>query len=165
MYKAKVNEGKELSISFEGDIPSIDGQPFNWDITEVGKGAFHIIHENTSYRAEVLSFDKEAKTVVVRVNNNKYSVEVKDKMDLLLERLGMDKLVSNEVSDIKAPMPGLVLDLMISEGDEVKKGDQIMILEAMKMENVIKSAGDGVVKSIKVKKGDSVEKNQVMIQF
>lgn len=154
-----------MEVAFENDKIQIDGNVYEWDMVEIGNQSFHVIHKNKSYRAEVLSFDKQAKSLTVRINGSKYNVEVKDKLDLLLERLGMDKLAANEVKDIKAPMPGLVLDIMVNEGDEVKKGDQVMILEAMKMENVLKSPGDGTVKSIKVKKGEGVEKNQVMILF
>lgn len=154
-----------MEVAFENDKIQIDGNVYEWDMVEIGNQSFHVIHKNKSYRAEVLSFDKQAKSLTVRINGSKYNVEVKDKLDLLLERLGMDKLAANEVKDIKAPMPGLVLDIMVKEGDEVKKGDQVMILEAMKMENVLKSPGDGTVRSIKVKKGEGVEKNQVMILF
>jgi biotin carboxyl carrier protein len=62
-------------------------------------------------------------------------------------------------------MPGLIVDIKVEAGQEVKKGDPILILEAMKMENIIKSPGDGVVKAIKVNPRDNVEKNQVLIQF
>ncbi len=164
MYKTIVND-KAMEVAFENDKIKIDGNAYEWDMVEIGNQSFHIIHKNKSYRAEVLSFDKQDKLLTVRINGSKYNVAVKDKLDLLLERLGMDKLAANEVKDIKAPMPGLVLDIMVKEGDEVKKGDQVMILEAMKMENVLKSPGDGTVKSIKVKKGEGVEKNQVMILF
>jgi biotin carboxyl carrier protein len=74
-------------------------------------------------------------------------------------------MTSASVSEIKAPMPGLVLNIMVQEGDEVKKGDNLMILEAMKMENSIKSPIDGTVKNLKVATGDKLEKNQVMITF
>ncbi len=77
----------------------------------------------------------------------------------------MDSLNSSKVNEVKAPMPGLVLDIRVSEGDEVKKGDPILVLEAMKMENIIKSPTDGVIKKINVKKGLAVEKNQVLINF
>ena len=62
-------------------------------------------------------------------------------------------------------MPGLIIDLKVKTGDTVKAGDSLLILEAMKMENMLKSPGDGVVKNVKVKKGDAVEKNQVLIEF
>ena len=164
MYKAIVND-KELEIAFENATTTIDSKEFEWNMVEIGNESFHVLHKDKSYRAEVLAFNRDEKSLTIRVNGNKYNVQVKDKLDLLLERLGMDKLAANQVNDIKAPMPGLVLDVMVKEGDEVKKGDQVMILEAMKMENVLKSPGEGTVKAIKVAKGDSVEKNQVMILF
>ena len=72
---------------------------------------------------------------------------------------------AGKVNHIKAPMPGLIIDLRVKEGDTVKPGDALLILEAMKMENMIKASAESVVKSVKVKKGDSVEKNQVLIEF
>jgi biotin carboxyl carrier protein len=77
----------------------------------------------------------------------------------------MDKLHSAKVNELKAPMPGLVLDIVVSEGQEVKKGDALVVLEAMKMENILKSPADVVVKKISVKKGTAVEKNQVLVLF
>jgi biotin carboxyl carrier protein len=62
-------------------------------------------------------------------------------------------------------MPGLVLSILVKEGDEVKKGDNLLVLEAMKMENIIKSPADVTIKFIKIKPSDKVEKNQVLIQF
>ncbi|MDX1627829.1 MAG: biotin/lipoyl-containing protein [Fulvivirga sp.] len=165
MYKTIINEDKSLEISFDQEKVTVDGDVFDWDIIEVDESSFHIIYKNKSYTAEIISFDKPQKLVTIKINGKKYEVKVKDKLDLLLEKLGMDKLASQQVNDIKAPMPGLVLDILVKEGDEVQKGDQVMILEAMKMENVLKSPGDGTVKSLNVKKGDSVEKNQVMIEF
>jgi biotin carboxyl carrier protein len=77
----------------------------------------------------------------------------------------MTSQASGKVNSIKAPMPGLIIDLKVKDGDAVKTGDALLILEAMKMENIIKSPGEGIVKTVKVKKGDSVEKNQVLIEF
>jgi biotin carboxyl carrier protein len=62
-------------------------------------------------------------------------------------------------------MPGLIRTIVVAEGQEVKKGDVILILEAMKMENALKSPADLVVKSIKVQQGQAVEKNQLLIEF
>jgi biotin carboxyl carrier protein len=62
-------------------------------------------------------------------------------------------------------MPGLIIDLKVKAGDAVKPGDQLLILEAMKMENILKSQGEGTVKTVKVNKGDTVEKGQVLIEF
>ncbi|HSH65835.1 MAG TPA: acetyl-CoA carboxylase biotin carboxyl carrier protein subunit, partial [Bacteroidia bacterium] len=74
-------------------------------------------------------------------------------------------LNTNKINEIKAPMPGLVLDIRVNEGDSIQKGDAVIVLEAMKMENIIKSPVDGTIKKINVKKGLAVEKNQVLVQF
>ena len=66
---------------------------------------------------------------------------------------------------IKAPIPGLITRVLVQVGDQVEAGQPILVLEAMKMENIIKCPGDGTVKTVNVKKGDSVEKNQVLIGF
>jgi biotin carboxyl carrier protein len=92
-------------------------------------------------------------------------VQLEDEHDQLLKQLGFDKLASGKVADIKAPMPGLVLKILVNQGDEVKKGDNLLVLEAMKMENILKSPVDGIVHTIKVLASDKVEKNQVMITF
>jgi biotin carboxyl carrier protein len=99
------------------------------------------------------------------VNGRNYQVILKDQFDLLLEKMGLNNTSSGKVNNIKAPMPGLIIDMRVSAGDMVKSGDSLLILEAMKMENIIKSPGEGIVKSVKVKKGESVEKNQVLIEF
>jgi biotin carboxyl carrier protein len=113
----------------------------------------------------VLSVNGDEKLFYIKVNGIKYKFNVKDKYDELLHSLGMDNLTSNKVSELKAPMPGLVLNVSVNAGEAVSKGDALLILEAMKMENVIKSPTDGVIKNISVNKGETVEKNQVILNF
>jgi biotin carboxyl carrier protein len=166
MYKVKVNNKKEHSIAFENtNSGTIDGAHFSWDIIEVKEGSFHVIKNNRSYSVEVIKAEPAEKSFLISVNGNKYQLHVKDRFDELLKSLGMDNLAASKVNEIKAPMPGLVLDIRVAEGDEVKKGDPILVLEAMKMENILKSPTDGIVKKINVKKGLAVEKNQVLIYF
>lgn len=164
MLKATVNGDKTFTIDEEGGSLKIDDHPIDWDLSHDGR-LFHIIHEHRSYTAELLSTDFARKKIVIKINGSRYEIDLKDKMDLLLEKLGMTQAVSSAIKNITAPMPGLILQLHVKEGDEVKKGDAIMVLEAMKMENTLKSPGDGIVKNILVKAGDSVEKNQVLIDF
>ena len=94
-----------------------------------------------------------------------YSVDLKDKFDLLLEKMGLNNGATGKANNVKAPMPGLIVDLRVKEGDKVKAGDALLILEAMKMENMIKASAESIVKSVKVTTGESVEKNQVLIEF
>lgn len=166
MLKVKVNNQKEHTIVLENNTTgTIDGTSFEWDVIEIKNGSFHVIKDNRSYNVEVIKADAAEKSFLVSVNGNKYQLNVKDKYDELLKSLGFDNLNANKVNEIKAPMPGLVLDVRVAEGDVVKKGDAVLVLEAMKMENIIKSPTDGIIKKVNVKKGLAVEKNQVLVNF
>lgn len=164
MFHARI-KGKKFEIDSTNDGLRVNGQPLNWDLVKVADGYFHILLEHKSYRAEVLQTDLAAKTMTLKINGHPIAVELKDKFDLLLEKMGMNATAGARINNIKAPMPGLIIDLKIKPGDLVKPGDQLLILEAMKMENIIKSPGEGTVKNVKVKKGDSVEKGQVLLEF
>ncbi len=164
MFQTKVN-GKNFEVVKTEEAILINGEPLEWDLAKITDGYFHILHKNKSYRAEVVKADRGIKTFQFKINNKIYTVEVKDKFDLLLEKMGMANGAAAKINNIKAPMPGLVIDLKVKAGDAVKAGDPLLILEAMKMENILKSPGDGIIKNVKTRKGDSVEKGQVLIEF
>ena len=157
MFKTKVNNKFDFTLDEE------TGKSF--DIIEIKQGVFHILKDHKSYTAEVLKANKEEKSFVIRVNGNKYTVQIKDKYDELLEKLGINNDSSAKIKELKAPMPGLVLDICVKENDSVKKGDALVVLQAMKMENMIKSPADVIIKKIHIKKGNAIEKNQIMISF
>jgi|688.fasta_scaffold12032_5 biotin carboxyl carrier protein len=165
MLKIKVNNKFNFEVeSNNGDI-TIDGQAIDKDLVRIDNRTFHIIHKGKSYHAELVSINRDDKTCAVKVGTNIYSMQITDQYDELLHQLGMDNLTANKISEIKAPMPGLVIRILASEGDQVEKGGNLFVLEAMKMENVIKSVSDVKIKSVKVKAGDKVEKNQVVMVF
>lgn len=165
MYKVKVNSKHDFEIDRKGDTLSVNDTAVNADIKQLNDLLYHVINDNSSYNAEVVSFDSEAKTAEIKVNNNIYKVAAKDQFDVLLDKMGLSNLMTAKVSDIKAPMPGLVLKVLVEEGTEVKKGDNLFVLEAMKMENIIKAPADVTIKTIKIKPGDKVEKGQILIVF
>jgi biotin carboxyl carrier protein len=165
MFNIKVNGKYDHAVDAKPDALMVDGELFNSDMVKLDANNYHVIHNNQSYQVEVVGLDTAEKTATIKVNNNIYQLKAKDQFDALLEQLGMANLNSNKVSDIKAPMPGLVLKVLVSEGDEVKKGDNLFILEAMKMENIIKAPADAVVKTIKIQPTDKVEKGQLLILF
>lgn len=170
MYTIKVN-GKdefkaELNKTSQTNLSGIlNGVAFNADIIKIREGVYHLVKDNASYNLEVVKHLADEKKMVVKINNTVYHLDVKDKYDDLLHSLGLDNLASKKVNDIKAPMPGMVLNVLVAEGQEVKKGDALIVLEAMKMENILKSPSDGVIKKIAITKGVAVEKNQLLIQF
>ncbi|MBH83356.1 MAG: acetyl-CoA carboxylase biotin carboxyl carrier protein subunit [Flavobacteriales bacterium] len=137
----------------------------NWDIVKFKEGRFHIVYNNKSFVADVLTHNRINKSFVIIINNNTYSVQLKDRFDELLDDLGMDVGNSNKGNDVKAPMPGRVLEVLVKEGDTIAEGDGLIVLEAMKMENIIKSTRRGVLKCIQTVEGDNVEKNTVLLSF
>ena len=165
MYKIKVNNQYDYTIDSSHDELSINGNKVEADIKQLSPSVWHIINQLQSYNAEIVSFDSVLKTAEIKVNNNIYTLTAKDQFDVLLEKMGLSSLNNVKVSELKASMPGMVLKIFIDEGAEVKKGDNLFILEAMKMENIIKSPTDAIVKSVKIKPGDKVEKGQMLLQF
>lgn len=161
MIKATINGKQEFTV--EGN--SLNGTVVDWDLLELRNDTFHIIKDNKSYNATLISFNVEEKTMMLNVNGNDYEVSIKDKNDLLLQQLGISVKTSSAIQLLKAPMPGLIINVSVNVGDEVKKGDTLLILEAMKMENVIKSPRDGKIKKVNIELRKAVEKNQVMLEF
>jgi biotin carboxyl carrier protein len=165
MHKIKVNDRFDYSVEQRDGKLIMNDHETHADIRQLSSSVYHIIDDLKSYNAEVVSFDKEAKRAEIKVNGTIYNVTAKDQYDLLLDKLGMSNLNNAKVSEVKAPMPGMVLKVFVKEGAEVKKGENLFVLEAMKMENIIKSPADVSVKTIKIKPGDKVEKGQVLIVF
>lgn len=165
MYKVSLKENRESEVEFKDNNTLLNGSDFQWTISKTSKGKFQITKDGQTFNTEVISFDKESKVVEIKINNQIYNVSVKDKVDQLLKKMGINNLSSSIIKEVKAPMPGLIHNILVEVGQEVKKGDQLMILEAMKMENVLKAPGAGTIQSIEVEKGNSVEKNQILIKF
>ena len=158
-----VNNQKTRTVSVRKDGITVDGKIFEADVSRISEKEFHIIHSNHSYNVLITAVNRKEKTVTMLVNGTKYRAALTDRLDDLLRSMGMDKAVANKVSEIKAPMPGLVLRVIAEAGATVKKGDPLLVLEAMKMENILKSSADAVIKKVSVVKGDKVDKNQVLL--
>jgi len=164
MYKALVNDKNFEITKREGDL-YINDVIVDWDIVKISENNFHVLINHKSHRIELVKTDADAKLFTLKINGVVHTVKLKDKFDLLLDKMGINNGSASKANSVKAPMPGLIMDLRVKEGDAVMPGDALLILEAMKMENLIKASSQSIVKSVKVKKGDSVEKNQVLIEF
>lgn len=165
MFKINVNGEFDYELESKAGSLTMNGVDMMTDVVKLNPVNYHVIQNHQSYQVEVVDFDQTEKTASIKVNGNIYQLKAKDQFDALLEQLGLNNLNNNKISDIKAPMPGLVLKILVAEGDEVKKGDNLFVLEAMKMENIIKAPADATVKAIKIKPADKVEKGQLLILF
>ena len=163
MYKIKVNDHFDFETEVKDDVIFLNDVPINLDFFSIGDGKFHFIRDQKSYSAEVVEINEAEKQFKIKINNHQYFLKIKDQYDELLKNLGLDSINSQKIREIKAPMPGLVLKILVNEGDLIKKGENLLILEAMKMENMIKAPADLIVKKINVKIGDKLEKNQLML--
>lgn len=135
------------------------------DAVATGPHSFHVLKDNQSYKAEIIAADFVAKKYTIKVNNNTYEVSIADGLDQLISRMGIERGRHKVVNAIKAPMPGLILEINVAVGDEVQENDPLLILEAMKMENSFLSPREGKIKSIAVVKGQAVDKGQLLIEF
>jgi biotin carboxyl carrier protein len=135
------------------------------DIIKKSDTEFHLIKDHHSVKGQVHESDMNGKKLRIEVEGDLFEVEIKDGLDQMLEKMGFGIGKEKRVLDIKAPMPGLVLKVSVTEGQEVKDGEPILVLEAMKMENNIMLQGDATIKKIHVKSGQSVEKGQVLVEL
>ncbi|MCU0439728.1 MAG: acetyl-CoA carboxylase biotin carboxyl carrier protein subunit [Raineya sp.] len=168
MHKITLNQGNEQT-NFEVETTqgqkTINQEVFDWDFTKLNESTFHVVHQDQSFTIEVVKADLQEKSFQLKINGEVFNYTAKDRMDLLLEKMGMSSTASAKVNQVKAPMPGLIVSIKVEAGQAVQKGDILLILEAMKMENVIKSPTDATIKAIKIKQGENVEKNKVLIEF
>jgi len=165
MYKATVNAKTNLQISWQDDTLLVNDQPIEISKARLSEMRSHLLIDGKSMNVELVQVNTSTKQFTVKVNNRLYDIQLSDRYDALLKSLGMETVGAKKMKDIKAPMPGLVLNILVQAGDVVEKDTPILILEAMKMENVIKSQASAVVKKVHAVKGVAVEKNAVLIEF
>lgn len=128
-------------------------------------GTYSLIHNSKNYDVSLEHVDLEKKEVTLLLDGKRHVCTISTELDLLIKDMGLLSAKSAKVKEIKAPMPGKVIEILVKESEAVKKGDSLLILEAMKMENVIKAPHDLNVKSIKVKLGQAVEKGAVLLKL
>ncbi len=126
---------------------------------------FSLTYKGKKFHGEIMEENLENRMLKVKINHSEYLISKKGPLDELIAQLGLDKLKVRKLSQLKSPMPGRIVAISISVGDEIEVGDSLLTLEAMKMENVLKSEGIGIVKSIEVKTDQVVDKGAVLITF
>lgn len=161
-YRVKFG-GQVFSLIRENEQFLLNGAPAGTDVVALGGNHFHILIGNQGFRAELVH--REGKQFSWKINEVFYPLELQDNLDQMLEKLGFDSSSAKKLNELKSPMPGLVLKVLVEAGTEVKTGDPLLVLESMKMENLIKSPGDGSISEIKISVGQTVEKGAVMMKF
>lgn len=165
MYKVTFQD-RELSVELpESGKAMVDNRELEYDLVSTGPNSWNIIANNRSHNVRLLERNDAEKTISLLINNRSYTVGIHDRFDALLEKLGMSLVEDAGLNELKAPMPGLVVEIIAQPGTVVEKGDALLILEAMKMENVIKATGSATVKALHTEKGQTVDKNQLLISF
>lgn len=163
MIEVKVGDSQAISAVEKKEGIFLNNLLFDGEIVRLGQSKFKIYKQQKIFTIEVV--ERSSKTVRLKIDNQVIEASISNHMDKILESLGMNLSSTNRIKEIKAPMPGSILSIVVNEGEEVKEGDQLLILEAMKMENVIKSPGEGIVSRIYVEEKENVEKNQVLVSF
>lgn len=163
-YTITITNGGTYETNFQDDL-KVAGELAQVSAISPENGEYQILIDGKTFKAELIGFNEQEKKFIILINGKKYMAQAADEFDLLLKKMGFDASSTQKIKELKAPMPGMVLSIVVNEGDQVKKGDTLLVLEAMKMENSIKSPGEGKIKQILAQKGKPVEKNQVLIVF
>ncbi len=155
---------KQISLVNENNV-WMENPSKSLQIVKQNNETLLLITPNKVYTITCLNVNHETKTLTLLYNGNKFNASISEPIDEILKSMGLENALTPKISDMKAPMPGLVLQVIVNAGDTVNKGDKILVLEAMKMENAIKSPTDGIVNDVLVSQGMAVDKNQVLITF
>ena len=156
-YRAIINEDEEIDIT-ESDLNSLDAG-------QLSDTTFHVVRNKRSYIIKLLKHDPATKTLELLVNGEPVEVTLRDGVEVMIHDMGLDVVEDGFAQELHAPMPGLVLSIDVTEGQQVSKSDALVILEAMKMENVLSAPADVEIAKIHIEPGQAVEKGQLLVTF
>jgi biotin carboxyl carrier protein len=154
----KINNTDQVIILSETDLEKLD-------IVETLPNQYNIIKNSKSVNCKVLEANFMEKTYSIEVDGEVFDLQIKSPLEQQLEAMGFETNTKKLVKEILAPMPGLVLEISVKAGESVNEGDKLIILEAMKMENVIKSPITGEILEVLVNQSEAVDKGQILIKF
>lgn len=165
MLEIKVNEQKSFQVAKNEEGWTLNENAIDLDVRPQPNGLISVLYNGKSFTAIVEKVDKKNKELTFRINGQTYRTAIKEPIDQLLASMGLDLKAMQKVEPVKAPMPGMILKILVEPGQQINKGDGMLILEAMKMENVLKASGSATVKAIKVNERTAVEKGAVLIEL
>lgn len=143
------------------ETKSSGGAVIKWD----DERFFTLTFNGKEFFGEILEEKSEDHQLKIKINHRVFEIKKKGELDELIAALGLDVPKIRKLKELQAPMPGRIVNIAVKVGDELNVGDDILSLEAMKMENVLKAEGIGTVKVIHIKQDDIVDKGAVLIEF
>ena len=156
-------EGKQFLVEvIDEKHISVDGKVYEVDFESVsGQPVYSLIVDGRSHESYIYQGEEENWQVLLR--GRLYPVTVEDEREKRLRAAAGGGVAETGEFHLRAPMPGLVVAIPVTEGQQVKRGQVILILESMKMQNEIKAPRDGVIGRIRVKAGETVEQKQTLL--
>lgn len=151
-----------------GDGSTIQSQDIDqsqYDIIRISDDQLHVLYNNKSYVATIIEKDVQLKQYTIDIEGQRFQVALKDELDMQIDQMGMNKATNVHIKELRSPMPGLILDIMAKDGMEINQDDKLFTLEAMKMENIIKSPLATTIAKVHVTKGEKVDKGQLLVTF
>ncbi|MEM1271631.1 MAG: biotin/lipoyl-containing protein [Bacteroidota bacterium] len=161
-FQATVGE-RTFDIVLEGDTLTVDGREVAFSFQPLGDNAYSLLLDGTS--TTLVAERQPDGRLEITTPTTTRMVRVKDEAALLLDKFGIADASSLADKEVRAPMPGLVLRLLVEEGEEVQEGQGLLVLEAMKMENELKAPAAGTVASLHTSPGDAVTKGAVLVEL
>ena len=156
-YTIEINDDRRVivdGVEYAVDFESVSGQP-----------VYSLLIDGRSYEAYVSESEADANDWQVLIRGDLFTASVEDEREKRLRAAAGVVSSSTDEFNLKAPMPGLIVMVPVNEGQAVKKGDILVVLESMKMQNELKCPRDGKVGRVKVKAGDNVEHNQILLSM
>ena len=143
------------------ESPALTGADIQWE----DERFFTLTYQGQHFHGEIVEERMEDRELVVKINHRVFHLRKKGSLDALIAEMGLDKPKVRQLKELEAPMPGRIVSVAVEIGQEILPGDEVLSLEAMKMENVLKAEGTGKVKEILVTTNDVVDKGAVLISF
>jgi len=138
-----------------------DGAVVQWEDHQY----FTLTYNGQTFSGEVLEEKTESNFLLIKLNHRVFEIRKQGELDDLISAMGLDVPKVRKLKELQAPMPGRIVNIAVAIGQELEVGDDILSLEAMKMENVLKAEGVGIVKEINIKNDEIVDKGAVLIEF